>query len=209
MGKLITNLSQVIDSVNMLNGGMATFVPSLQSDYTAVIVPEYKIQNNASEFQSLIITNIGTSMLSNGASRQQDKWGLYTAEVKFGSGFNFGFLGIPYTDPKSLKTFTTLIHYYYSTQLSDRGTLRMKSWDWNLPAVYIVNIHTKNVVYAMYDCMFTYPTYQMTPSNNELVIYSTNVSFSSYNEFMYDDYMHIVRENKNDEKTKIERLKND
>ena len=191
VGKQITNFKQLIEDINFLNGaGNAAFVPSLQSDYTIVIVPEYNTQTNGSEFQTLIVTGIGTGMLGNGFTRTKDKLGFPTTDFSFTKDFDFGFIGTPFYDAKTRKTFTSLVHYYYNQQLSPNGTFRIKTADWNLPAIYVVNLHTNKVVYAMYDCMFTYPTYVVAPSNNDFVVYKTNVSFSKYDEFLYDDYKH-------------------
>lgn len=192
VGKQITNFKQLIENFNYLmrGAGGAAFVPSLQSDYTIVIIPEYKIQTNSSEFQSIIITGIGSGMFSNGFIRTKDKLGFPTTDFSFNKDFDFSYIGTPYYDIKTDKTYTSLIHYYYDQQITGNGTFRIKTSDWNLPAIYVVNLHTGKVVYSMYDCMFTYPTYTPNPSNNDIIVYKTNVSFSKYEEFLFDDYAH-------------------
>lgn len=193
VGTQLTNFKQLIEDYSYFNingAGDAAFVPSLQSDYTIVIVPEYKIQTDSTLFQNLIVTNIGTGMLGNGFGRTKDKLGFPTADFSFNKDFDFGYIATPYYDIKTRKTYTSLVHYYYNQQITAKGTFRIKTNDWNLPALFVVNLHTNKVVYEMYDCMFTYPTYMMSPSNNDIIVYKTNVSFSKYKEFLFDDYAH-------------------
>lgn len=185
----LTNFKQVIDDM-MRGADGSTFIPSLQSDYTIVIVPEYESQTNSSKYQNVILTNINLSMLSNGFRRTQNKMGFQTTDFSFTQGFDFGFIGIPYFDEKTQKTFTSLIHYYYNQQLTKYGTFRIKTRAWKQPTIYIVNMHSNHIVYKVHNCTFTYPTFSVSPSSNDIIIYKTNVSFGSYEEYLFDDYMH-------------------
>ena len=208
MGTHITNFNQLIsDNDKMLRSlqGKGSFVPTLQSDYTIAIVPGYDSQTNASEFQSLLITRLDSKILTNGFKRAKNKLGFMTADFSFTNSFSFSYIGIPYSDAATQKTYTSLVHYYYSTQLTNLGTLRLKTEDWKLPAVYIVNLKTSNVVYTMYDCMFTYPAFEMSPSSNDFVIYSTEVTFGQHREYLFDDYMHRTK-TANTQETKIAQL---
>lgn len=207
MGKHITNFKQLIEDNNsMLRAlqGDSIAIPTLQSDYTIVIVPNFISQTNAADFQSLLITSIDTKVLNNGFVRSQDEIGFPTVKFSSSNSFSFSYIGIPYRDEKTKTNFTSLIHYYYNTQIFKRGTLRLKTVDWKLPAIYIINLKTFNVVYTMYNCMFTYPTYNVDPAKNDFVIYSVTTTFNSYQQFLYDDYGN--KKIGNFEQTKIGRL---
>lgn len=198
MGKQITNFKQLIEDNNALLRsiqGKGTYVPPLQSDYTIAIVPNYKAQPNSSFYHSVLVTSIDLNMLSNGLNKTKDKFGFLTSDFSFTQHFKFSYIGIPFLNPYTEKVFTSLIHYYYSTQFSDKGTFRVKTKNWILPAIYVINQKTENVVYTLYDCTFSYPTFSVSPQSNDLIVYNTNVFFNSYKEFLYDDYKHLGKVN--------------
>lgn len=208
MGKHITNFGQLINDNNSLlrfSQGDAAIVPPLQSDYTIAIVPDYVSQTNASEFQSLLVTYIDTKVFNNGFKRTQDKLGFATLDFSSSNSFGFKYIGVPYRDEKTNTTFTSLVHYYYDTQIFKRGTLRLKTVNWKLPTIYIINLKTSNVIYAMHNCMFSYPTFDVDPSKNDFVVYSTEVTFNKYQEFLYDNYFRVGNGEK---KINIGRLSN-
>jgi hypothetical protein len=130
---------------------------------------------------------------------KMDNLGLQTADFRGGNNWNFTYLGIPYE--KDQRTYTSIIHYYYSQRFSQNGLLKLKRTSMtnresfsdryilSLPACLIINMKTNNIVYVLKDCTFSYPTYTASPSNNSIAFYKTNVAYSSYKEWLFDNYI--------------------
>ena len=196
-GKLFYNIKDLYDRASGLMGkqGEYMFVPTLQSDYALAIIDHYETQVNVNSYEPVLLESINLPIDGNGISMEMDSLGLQTAKFKGGSVFNFTYLGLPYT--KDGKTYTSIIHYYYSQRFSSNGLLKLKRkavsrdvdrYMSSLPACLVINMKTNNIVYVLRDCTFSYPTYTASPSNNSIAFYKTNVAYSYYSEWLFDNY---------------------
>lgn len=195
-GKLFYNIKDLYDRASGLMGkqGEHMFVPTLQSDYALAIIDHYETQVNVSNYEPVLLETVNLPLDGNGINMDMDDLGFQTAKFKGGNVWNFTFLGLPYE--KDGKTYTSIIHYYYSKRFSSNGLLKLKrnsvdKKDENryidsLPACLIINLRTDNIVYVLRDCTFSYPTFTASPSNNAIAFYKTNVAYSYYKEWMYD-----------------------
>lgn len=185
-------------------------IPNLQSDYVIAIAPNYADvldYTNVSNYEGVLITSLELNMLTNGFTMNKSAFGLTSAKMDFSQHFSFSYIGYPYKQRKDLNEtkvtsvdssyidtlyitknsyteikegYPSLVHYYYNQQLSERGTLRIKTKDWQLPAVYIINMRSQTPIYVMLNCMFSLPTFVANPTSNDLVQYKTTVYFNSY-----------------------------
>lgn len=196
---LITNFKQVFDVLDAplrgFKNGSGIKVPNLQSDYVIGIMPEYRRNPNASDFEGVLVTRLGSEYLNDGFSMEKNNWGLNTANLKFSNNFTFSFIGWVVDETENsikgdeenkvystsrFSSYPSLIHKYYYKQLTDEGTLRIKTADWSLPAIYIYNLRTQTPIYALVDCRFSCPTFDVNPNSNDIVIYSTTAFYNSF-----------------------------
>lgn len=201
-GKLFYNIKDLYDRTTGLMGkqGDHMFVPTLQSDYALVIIDHYETQVNVNDYEPVLLESITLPLDNSGITMEMDTLGFQTAKFKGGNVWNFTFLGTPYE--KDNKTYSSIIHYYYGQRFSENGLLKLKRnsgsmtsreslngmYISSLPACLIINMRTNNIVYIMKDCTFSYPTYTASPSNNSIAFYKTNVAYSYYKEYIYDNY---------------------
>ncbi len=200
-GKLFYNVKDLYDRATGLMGRTGDYmnVPTLQSDYALAIIDHYETQVNVNSYEPVLLESISLPIDGNGVNMTMNNIGLQTAGFKGGNVWNFTFLGIPYEKDK--KTYTSIIHYYYSQRFSQNGLLKLKRKSMtnresfsgmymsSLPACLIINMKTNNIVYVLKDCTFSYPTYTASPSNNTIAFYKTNVAYSGYQEWVYDSYI--------------------
>lgn len=169
------------------------YIPSLQSDYAIIIFEDSKAVN-ASDYEPVLVQSLDLSPLRNGFSSSMDIWGLQTVNFSANNALTFTYLGMPYEYNNRFDhadynnaTYTSIIHYYYAKRFTMDGTLRLKRASDKMPAVMIVNAKTFNIIYGLYNCTFSYPTFEASPQNNSLVLYKTTVTYSSYKEFLGDN----------------------
>lgn len=190
----------------LVNGnGIKT--PNIQSDYVIAIMPNYSENTNAEDYEGVIATSIDTSVLGNGFSMKVGTFGLTAADMNFPNKFPLTYIGTKYS--RRIKThniknvvnsdeennltvhhtefdtvdegvYPSLIHYYYQQQISEYGTLRIKTKYWSLPAVYIYNLRTEQPIFVMKNCYFTMPTFAANPSSNDIIQYKTTIFYNSY-----------------------------
>lgn len=207
-------------------------VPNLQSDYVIGIMPSYKENVNASDFDSVLLTSLGTEYLQNGLKMDKNQWGFSSANMAFnGNSLTFSFIGtaidIDKKDPKEQvsrakfsessargrKTgnldvtrtrlnYPSLIHKYYQRQLTDQGTLRIKTANWNLPAVYIFNLRSSSPIYILINCRFSMPTFSTSPSSNDFVVYQTTVYYDSFKDLQNKESREVYEVTKEDDEFK-------
>lgn len=199
---LIQGFEDILKREGVLGRSFKT--PNIQSDYVIGIIPNYKENVNASDFEGVLLTALGNEYQQNGLSMEKNQWGLNAANLKFSNNFTFSFIGTGYSafgkskETKAIKDlggnvigtevkestaagqYPSLVHYYYQRQLTDKGTLRIKTHDWKLPAVYIFNLRTSQPIYVLIDCRFGMPTFTTSPSSNDLIIYQTTVFYNSF-----------------------------
>lgn len=182
--------------------GDECFVPFLQSDYAIVI---YKDSNsvNASDFEPVLIQSLDLSPLRNGFTTQMDMWGLQTVNFNANNALTFTYLGVPYdcSTNSSLEEYyrakyTSIIHYYYARRLANNGTLRIKQAGDEVPSVMIINTKSNNIIYSLYNCVFSCPTFEASPQSNTIVLYKTTVTYSSFKEYLGDDLTKGYEHNK-------------
>ena len=184
--------------LNMLKGSAKCneyYSLPLQSDYVIAIYNNYNDYNeivSPSNYVPVLIQSLALP-LSNGITMTMDKFGLQSADFSAQNKLSFEFVGLPYV-PKTgshltaeESVFTSIIRFYYSQRFTQSGVLKVKRKSDLLPAVFVINTRTNNIVYVMKDCVFSYPTFTTSPSSNALATYKTDVTFSSYREFMHDD----------------------
>lgn len=220
---LIKSFEDIIKKGNIVRPNSFT-TPNLQSDYVVGIMPSYKENVNASDFDGLLITNLGSEYLNNGLGLEKTQWGVGYANMKFQNNLTFSFIGTGYSVSRgrndssvlgfnennittqtvreaTLGQYPSLIHYYYQRQLTDNGTLRIKTAAWKLPAVYIFNLRTNSPIYVLIDCRFTLPTFSTSPTSNDMVAYQTTVCFNSFKDlqnfesYSYSEYESVVDKN--------------
>ena len=189
MGKaIITDISE------LLRGKDGEYlVPTLSSDYIIRIYPT----DDSTDYDILLLQTMEFNAIKNGFSFDRDAMGFSTAKYNGNSTLTFIYFAIPYEIAGGRYTLTSLIHYYYGKQLTERGTLRMKRSYWKLPKIGIYNLRTQKDVYILKNCRFTYPTFTPNPSSNDVVFYKTTVDFTDYDEFLDDVEMAQGMESKN------------
>jgi hypothetical protein len=172
--------------------GDECFVPFLQSDYAIVIYKGSK-PINASDFDPVLIQSLDLSPLKNGFSSQMDMWGLQSVNFNANNALTFSYLGVPYTyvanslDEYYGAKYTSIIHYYYARRFANNGTLRIKLAGEEMPSVMIINTKSNNIIYSLYNCTFSCPTFEASPQSNTVVLYKTTVTYSSFKEYLGDD----------------------
>ena len=198
-GKLYYNIKDLYDRASGLMGKQGDYmaVPTLQSDYALAIIDHYETQVNVNSYEPVLLETINLPFDNSGINMSMDNLGFQMAGFKGGNVWNFTFLGIPYE--KEGKTYSSIIHYYYGQRFSQNGLLKMKRravdnrdsdrYIASLPACLVINMKTNNIVYVLRDCTFSYPTFTASPSNNAIAFYKTNVAYSYYNEWLYDNYI--------------------
>ena len=194
-------------------------IPGLQSDYVVAIVPEYKQNTNAENYDGVLATSIETNMLSNGFSMKKNPFGLLNADLSFAQHFSFSFISFKYKKISEIKNDTrvtsdesnnltvrkstyrdiaegypSLVHYYYQQQLTERGVLRIKTKDWSLPAVIIYNLRSQAPIYVMTNCRFSMPTFMINPSSNDIIQYKTTVFYDTYQDLQILEEKYRVNE---------------
>ena len=169
--------------------------PSLQSDYTIAIYrnyDDYKNKINPAVYEPVLIHSL-TLPLRNGVSMTMDKLGLQAADFSATNQMSFEFVAVPYSHKTGANLtaqetiYTSLVHFYYAQRFTDKGTLKIKREGDTLPTVFVINLKTNNIVYVLKNCVFSYPTFQTSPSSNSIAVYRTEVTFSSYREFLQDN----------------------
>ena len=169
--------------------------PSLQSDYTIAIYrnfDDYKNKINPAVYEPVLIHSLSLP-LSNGVSMTMDKLGLQAADFSATNKMSFEFIAVPYSHKTGANltaqetTYTSLVHFYYAQRFTDKGTLKIKREGDALPTVFVINLKTNNIVYVLKNCVFSYPKFQTSPSSNSIAVYRTEVTFSSYREFLQDN----------------------
>lgn len=184
--KIITDISGLFEeSRGFLSVGDESVVPTLASDYILKIYPS-KIVSNADDYDVILLQSINFDAIKNGISYKKDVLGYPIAEYNGSNNISFTYFAIPYEYGLN-NMLTSVIHYYYGMQLTEEGTLRLRRrGSYNLPKIEIFNLRTNKVVYELFDCTFTYPSYTPNPSSNDIIFYSTTVSFIEYNEMLND-----------------------
>ena len=184
--------------------GDECYVPFLQSDY-AIVIFEDSNPTNASAYEPVLIQSLDLSVLRNGFSTSMDIWGLQSVNFNAGNALTFSYLGMPYLIPTTRKiaanvnngdVYTSIIHYFYAKRFAQDGTLKIKLKKDKMPSVMIVNTKSNNIVYALYNCAFSYPTFEASPQNNSIALYKTTVTFSSYKEFLGDNLENLFTNDK-------------
>ena len=169
--------------------------PSLQSDYTIAIYrnfDDYKNKINPAVYEPVLIHSLSLP-LSNGVSVTMDKLGLQAADFSATNKMSFEFIAVPYSHKTGAHLtaqetiYTSLVHFYYAQRFTDKGTLKIKREGDALPTVFVINLKTNNIVYVLKNCVFSYPTFQVSPSSNSIAVYRTEVTFSSYRAFLEDN----------------------
>lgn len=181
-------------SYNKMFGDL--FSLPLQSDYTIVIYNnqisydkgKVEAMVNPSAYEPVLVQSLSLP-LDNGYVMSMDKLGLQSADFIAQKKMSFDFIGLPYKkeDYFEKATYTSIIHYYYSQRFTPNGLLKIKTKKNVLPTIFVINLRTNNIVYILNNCVFSYPTYQPNPSSNAIALYKTEVTFSSYREFLCDD----------------------
>lgn len=184
--------------------GDAEIIPYLQSDYTIVVFDDSET-TNASDYTPIMVQSLDLSPLRNGFTSSMDIWGLQSVNFSASNALTFSYLGVPFTynNPSDIdngfygdgKTYTSIIHYYYARRFANNGTLRIKLKGDKLPSVMIVNTKSNNIVYALYNCTFSYPTFEASPQNNNIAFYKTTVTYSSYKEYLGDNLIAYFEHN--------------
>lgn len=192
----INDLRKYIKTTTVSIKGNECYVPFLQSDYAIVIFEDSKAIN-ASDYEPVLIQSLDLSVLRNGFSSSMDIWGLQTVNFSANNALTFTYLGMPYRsntgdvyyDGNNTQGthYTSIIHYFYAKRFTMDGTLRLKRASDKMPAVMIVNTKSNNIIYALYNCTFSYPTFEASPQNNSIALYKTTVTYSSYKEFLGDN----------------------
>lgn len=186
----ITDLEKYLNTAVTDIEGDDAYVPYLQSDYALVIFKDSNI--NASDYEPVLIQTLDLSVLRNGFSTSMDTWGLQSVNFNASNALTFSYLGVAYNvtnDKDALynATYTSIIHYYYAKRFVSNGTLKIKLKSDKLPSVMIINTKSNNIVYALYNCVFSYPTFEASPQNNNIAFYKTTVTYSSYKEYLGDN----------------------
>lgn len=191
----IADLTEYLKTATEGISGDKTFVPYLQSDYAIVIFNDSKAVNS-SDYEPVLVQTLDLSVLRNGFTSSMDIWGLQSVNFNASNALTFSYLGVPYLVPTTQRIannvnngdiYTSIIHYYYARRFANDGTLKIKLKGDKLPAVMIVNTKSNNIVYALYNCTFSYPTFEASPQNNSIAFYKTTVTYSSYREFLGDN----------------------
>ena len=198
MDNIIRNIEDLKEYIkspyNKMFGDL--FSLPLQSDYTIVIYANQisydkgKTESlvNPSAYEPVLVQSL-TLPIANGFTMSMDKLGLQTADFKADNKMTFDFVGLPYKkeDYFEKATYTSIIHYYYAQRFTQNGLLKVKTKKNILPTIFVINLRTNNIVYVLNNCVFSYPTFQPNPSSNAIALYKTEVTFSSYREFLSDD----------------------
>jgi len=101
---------------------------------------------------------------------------------------------------KGYGAYPSLIHYYYARQLTDQGTLRIKTSNWSLPAIYIFNLRTSSPIYVLKNCKFSLPTFSTSPSSNDFIVYQTTAYYDSFVDLQNSELIVNYKAEANDEK---------
>lgn len=204
----IADLTEYLNTATEGISGDKTFVPYLQSDYTIIVFddsdPKSQTQN-PSNYTPILIQTLDLSPLRNGFTSSMDIWGLQSVNFNATNALTFSYLGVPFTynNTKDVdngfygenKTYTSIIHYYYARRFANDGTLKIKLKGDKLPSVMIVNTKSNNIIYALYNCTFSYPTFEASPQNNSIAFYKTTVTYSSYKEYLGDNIKKLFEGN--------------
>lgn len=173
--------SNITDVINDFNGDY--LVPSLASDYVLQIYPNPKNVKNPID---VLLQGINLDALRNGITFAKDVLGFPTANYVGSNALTFTFFARPYKDEAKNKQYTSFIHFLYKNQLTENGTLRIKTNGYLLPMIYVYNLRTQKIVYELHNCRFTFPTFTPNPMSNDIVFYSTIVTFDDYKEYVDD-----------------------
>lgn len=155
------------------NGDLLT--PPLTSDYVIFIEGEFE--------DCLLLQNLNFDAINNKFSFRKDEIGFYTASYSGSNDVKFTYFAKPLVG----QNVTSVIHWYYKRQLTSIGTLRIRRENDVLPSVILFNLRTQQIVYKLKNCMFTYPIFSPNPASNDIVYYTTSVTFSDYDEYVNDN----------------------
>lgn len=172
--------SNITDVINDFDGDY--LVPSLASDYVLQIKPNIKnpkLNVDIGKYD-VLLQGINLDALRNGITFAKDVLGFPSANFVGSNSLTFTFFARPYNN------YTSFIHFLYKNQLTQNGTLRIKTKGYLLPMIYIYNLRTQKIVYELHNCRFTYPTFTPNPMSNDIVFYSTIVTFDDYEEYVDD-----------------------
>jgi len=199
----IADLRRYIKTFSNIKGNEC-YVPYLQSDYALIIFEDSKAIN-ASNYEPVLIQSLDLSVLRNGFSTSMDIWGLQSVNFNASNALTFTFLGMPFSheigdvffdgESKVGNVYTSIIHYFYARRFAQDGTLRIKLKKDKMPSIMIVNTKSNNIIYALYNCVFSYPTFEASPQNNNIAFYKTTVTYSSYKEFLGDNMTRLFTHN--------------
>lgn len=188
-GSLFYDIKNLTDDIRQgLKGwqGSACFAPTLQSDYTIAIIPNFTGQVNSGDYESVLIQSL--TLPFGGYKMSMDKLGMQSADFEASGTFSFSYVGTPYQSEEiGGGSYTSIIHYYYGKRFTENGLLKPKTKSLLLPAVLVINLKTNNIVYLFKDCNFSYPKFSVSPQSNSISLYETTVSYSSYKEYLFDD----------------------
>lgn len=168
-------------------------VPSLASDYVLQIYsnvpnpyPNPNVEDNTIGRYDVLLQGINLDALRNGITFAKDVLGFPSANFVGSNSLTFTFFARPYKDEYNKKGYTSFIHFLYKNQLTKSGTLRIKTKAYSLPTIFVYNMRTQKIVYQLHNCRFTFPTFTPNPMSNDIVFYSTIVTFDDYEEFVDD-----------------------
>lgn len=188
-GSLFRDIKNFADDIKRgMKGlqGNAYFVPTLQSDYTIAIIPNFTGQVNSGNYEPVLIQSL--TLPFGGYKMNMDKLGMQSADFEAGSTFSFSYVGTPYqSEVAGDGVYTSIIHYYYGKRFTEKGLLKPKTKSVLLPAVLVINLKTNNIVYLFKDCNFSFPKFTTSPASNNISLYETTVSYSSYKEYLFDN----------------------
>lgn len=185
--KLFRDIKDFADNIRRgIKGvqGSDYFVPTLQSDYTIAIVPNYSKQVNTNSYEPVLVQSLSLPN-GNGFNMTMDKLGMQSADFNASGMMSFTYIGVPYTNQE--KVYTSIIHYYYSQRFTESGLLKIKTKNLLLPTIFVINLKTNNIVYVLKNCTFSYPKFTANPTSNSISMYETSVGYSSYQEYLFDN----------------------